>query len=1142
MNGFKKSISFALAILLIMQWFPAIHVAASGTESNPIMITSVADLKSMGTTGYYKLANDIDLSGETHWQPIGNYDFGTDFNGTFDGNGYTIRNLTVNNPGYDGGLFGSIAPGGVVKNLNLENVNVTGIFANSDYGYGAVAGWNSGRIEHVNVKVKKIESYANVGGIAGWGDGTIAYAAVEPFDDSSFLRTTAGPTNGGSIGGIIGRNQGIIEYARSAIRVTTTSSGAGGIAGHNDPGYGAVIRYSYNTGDIFAYNTAGGLVGNGGNVENSYSTGNVTGSVALAIDNSVGGIFGYFNGRNSFNLYSTGSVTISSGGAAGGGFLGISNPGVGNTAILSRSFWDMESSGNSVSSGNNDNGKNYSGVLNSPPVGLSTAAMKNPATYAGWPEDVWEIKDGEYPTLKALAPAPAQDSTVSPDADSFDKYSASVGYRDAATTLSPNGNTLIDILLGGSTIGAANYTYDAASHVVAIKKEYLALLGNGPHVFTFDMSAGADPTFTVTVGDSTPPPPQNSTLNPDADSFDKYSASVGYRDAATTLSPNGNTLIDILLGGSTIGAANYTYDAASHVVAIKKEYLALLGNGPHVFTFDMSAGADPTFTVTVGDSTPPPPQNSTLNPDADSFDKYSASVGYRDAATTLSPNGNTLIDILLGGSTIGAANYTYDAASHVVAIKKEYLALLGNGPHVFTFDMSAGADPTFTVTVGDSTPPPPRTDGSTSGPSGPSAPENAETAVEVIVNGKAEMAGKAKTDTVNGQKVTTIEVDEVKLQKRLKEEGQGALIIIPIETESDAVIGELNGHMVKNMETQQAVVQIRTERATYTLPALQIDIEAVSKRFGSNLALQDIKVKIEIAEPPAGTIQVVESAAKQGGFTLMAAPLNFKVSAEYGGRIEEISQFNAYVERSISIPEGVDPNKITTGVVVEPDGAVRHVPTKVMLIDGRHYAQINSLTNSTYSIVWNPLEFNDMTNHWAKTAVNDMGSRMVIGGTGNGLFYPEIGITRAEFAAIIVRGLGLKLEHGKSPFSDVESADWYSSAIQTAYAYRLISGFEDGTFRPNETITREQAMVILSRAMEITGLKSKLPFQPWDAALRSRSDLTNVSEWALSSVAECVQAGIVTGRSGNMLAPREMITRAEAAVMIERLLKQSELI
>ncbi|MFC0212862.1 S-layer homology domain-containing protein [Paenibacillus chartarius] len=80
---------------------------------------------------------------------------------------------------------------------------------------------------------------------------------------------------------------------------------------------------------------------------------------------------------------------------------------------------------------------------------------------------------------------------------------------------------------------------------------------------------------------------------------------------------------------------------------------------------------------------------------------------------------------------------------------------------------------------------------------------------------------------------------------------------------------------------------------------------------------------------------------------------------------------------------------------------------------------------------------------------------------------------------------------------------------------------------------REQAMVILSRAMTITKLKAKLPVQAADIVLRTYRDAHEASGWAVNSIADCLQAGIVLGRSGTALAPKDFITRAEVAVMVE---------
>ncbi|MEK3720643.1 S-layer homology domain-containing protein [Paenibacillus sp. FSL H8-0034] len=431
---------------------------------------------------------------------------------------------------------------------------------------------------------------------------------------------------------------------------------------------------------------------------------------------------------------------------------------------------------------------------------------------------------------------------------------------------------------------------------------------------------------------------------------------------------------------------------------------------------------------------------------------------------------------------------------------------------------------------------------STSSSSGSSASESVRTGVDVLVNGKAENAGTATTTTVNGQTVTVVAVDQSKLEARLAAEGQGTVISIPIHIKSDKVIGELNGQMISRMEQQQAVIEIRTDKATYTLPAKQIDIQSISEQIGRTVSLQDIKVQIEMAAPSADMLRVVASSASAGMFEIVVPPLEFTVKAVYGDLTIDITQFQAYVERTIAIPEGIDPNKITTGVVIDPDGTVRHVPTRVVNRDGRYYAVVNSLTNSIYSIVWHPLEFKDVVGHWAKDAVNNMGSRMVVNGSGNDIFNPDQDTTRAEFAAIMVRGLGLKLEKGPSSFVDVHESDWYSSAVQTAYAYKLLSGFEDGRFRPMDKITREQAMIIIARAMTVSGLKAKLPASAVEQQFHAFADGADIAEWAKNDIADCLKAGIVSGRSASELAPKAYITRAEVAHIVQKLLQKSELI
>ena len=427
-------------------------------------------------------------------------------------------------------------------------------------------------------------------------------------------------------------------------------------------------------------------------------------------------------------------------------------------------------------------------------------------------------------------------------------------------------------------------------------------------------------------------------------------------------------------------------------------------------------------------------------------------------------------------------------------------------------------------------------------PQAPSGEADQPIAVELRVNGQAVKLGRITTASVGDRTETTIAIDTVKQEELLSAAGHGAIITIPFRSETDIAIGELTGQLVKSMEQRQAIVEIQTANATYKMPAQQINIEAIVEQFGTGVQLEDLKIQIAIAKPEADTIKLVEHAAEEGGFSLVVPPLNFTVKASYGDATIELHQFSAYVERMIALPDGIDPSQITTAVVIEPDGAIRHVPTRVVTIDGKHYAVVNSRTNSTYAVISHiAAAFKDIEGHWGKSTVNDMGSRFIVSGIGNGLYDPDRAITRAEFAAIIVRGLGLKLESGGAAFTDVAATAWHHAAVHTAHKFSMISGFGDDSFRPDENITREQAMDILARAMRVTGMTVKVS-EANDELLAPFTDADSISAWAIDGVKSSLQAGLITGRGGSVLAPKAYVTRAEVAVMIQKLLIEAGLI
>ena len=354
-----------------------------------------------------------------------------------------------------------------------------------------------------------------------------------------------------------------------------------------------------------------------------------------------------------------------------------------------------------------------------------------------------------------------------------------------------------------------------------------------------------------------------------------------------------------------------------------------------------------------------------------------------------------------------------------------------------------------------------------------------------------------------------MELDDSKLDKILAGSGVKPRVTLPTTGNSNVVVGELSGQMVKNMETKEDTLEIRTSTVSYTLPAAQINIDAVSSQIGAQVELKDIKVNVSIAEPHPDTVKIVENTASKGGYQIVVKPVEFETTCTSEDKKISVSKFNGYVERTVAIPNGVDPSKITTGIVLNSDGSFSHVPTQITVIDGKYYAKINSHTNSTYSAIYNPVNFEDVDRHWAEDAVNDMGSRMVVTGIGNSTYEPERSITRAEFAAIVVRPLGLRQGTHERSFGDVALTDWYNGYVDTATQYALITGYDSKSFGPNDTITREQAMVIIARAMKLTGLGVTLTDSETTTFLSNYTDGAQVSAYAKESVGACLKAGIM---------------------------------
>ncbi|NLB81539.1 MAG: S-layer homology domain-containing protein [Clostridiaceae bacterium] len=168
--------------------------------------------------------------------------------------------------------------------------------------------------------------------------------------------------------------------------------------------------------------------------------------------------------------------------------------------------------------------------------------------------------------------------------------------------------------------------------------------------------------------------------------------------------------------------------------------------------------------------------------------------------------------------------------------------------------------------------------------------------------------------------------------------------------------------------------------------------------------------------------------------------------------------------------------------------------------------------------------FSDISEHWAKEYVEEMFKRGIVNGFGDGTFRPDANVTRAEFAKMIVQILDLDAA-GDSGFTDVPSESWYSGYIAAVAKAGIVTG-SNGKFMPETYITRQDAAVLLARALTYRG-------KTYLAGSFGFNDEAEISDYAMDSVNGVAGLGLITGYNG-YFEPLDNTTRGQAAALLMR--------
>ena len=184
--------------------------------------------------------------------------------------------------------------------------------------------------------------------------------------------------------------------------------------------------------------------------------------------------------------------------------------------------------------------------------------------------------------------------------------------------------------------------------------------------------------------------------------------------------------------------------------------------------------------------------------------------------------------------------------------------------------------------------------------------------------------------------------------------------------------------------------------------------------------------------------------------------------------------------------------------------------------------------------------FSDVKYHADKAAIEALASRTIINGMGDGTFAPNANMTRAQFATITVKALGLTPKTNNN-FSDVLAAQWFAPYVGTANSYGIVNGVGGGLFNPGGTITRQEAATMVARAAKLCGMDTDYSTAAARDVLSQFGDYTKTADWARAPLAFCYDQGILDSSALN-INPTQYIKRCEIAQMLYNMLSKANLL
>ncbi|WP_026297549.1 Ig-like domain-containing protein [Paenibacillus daejeonensis] len=414
----------------------------------------------------------------------------------------------------------------------------------------------------------------------------------------------------------------------------------------------------------------------------------------------------------------------------------------------------------------------------------------------------------------------------------------------------------------------------------------------------------------------------------------------------------------------------------------------------------------------------------------------------------------------------------------------------------------------------------------------PPAPQTQSTTL-VSVNGSDTQVTFTSSQTTDGRYAATLTFDEAQVLAMLNLLEGDRHAIIEMDRAESIVLVELPAATLRRMwrAFPDGTIEIRVNGAGITLPLALVSQDSSSEIVTLRLA------KLTDEE---------ETAAKETLSSLGLRPvseiaelsilLDGATAGVYGDR---------YIAHRLTLDAPNTSSHLSVVRIGEEGQHLHRTPSE--LPNGADQISFFSLQSGVFTVVESLSVFTDWQHHWAGPDIGFLTGTRVWEIDKEDSLAPDAPVSRATFTTLLVRALGLPEMTGLQLFHDVEETDPLIKVYNAAWEAGLISGYDDGAFRPEMLMTREEMAVMMARALAFiqehgsaVGLIANERVAQADVAAQL-ADAEDIAFWARAAINELYTAKIIIGMPDGAFAPKQPATNAQAVVMLRRLLQHFSL-